>query len=68
MSPIGRVFIIVNLVLAAAFIGFAGTFLQNHTNWKTQHDTVAALRQEENAAAAQTESRRRADVTRSESQ
>ena len=27
MSPIGRVFVVLNLVLAAVFVGFAGTYL-----------------------------------------
>lgn len=42
MSPIGRVFVVLNLVLAGAFVGFSGTYLKNHTNWKQKHDTVAA--------------------------
>lgn len=68
MSPIGRVFIIVNLILAAAFIGFAGTFLQNHTNWKTQFD--AEKRDHDTAvdAATQTESRLRGELATSVSQ
>jgi chromosome segregation ATPase len=40
MSPTGRVFIVLNLVLAGAFVGFAGTYLKNHTNWKQKHDAV----------------------------
>ena len=38
MSPIGRVFIVLNLILAGAFVGFAGTFLQRHTDWKATSD------------------------------
>lgn len=34
MSPIGRVFVVLNLVLAGGFVAFAGTFLKNHTNYK----------------------------------
>ncbi len=36
MSPIGRVFVVLNLVLAGAFVGFAGTFLKNHTDYKAK--------------------------------
>ena len=38
MSAIGRVFIVLNLVLAGAFVGFAGTFLQKHTDYKAQFE------------------------------
>ncbi len=41
MSPLGRVFIVLNLVLAAAFVGFAGTFLQRHTDYKDRYDQKA---------------------------
>jgi len=44
MSPIGRVFIVLNLGLAFAFVGFAGTYLKHATNWKEQHDTAAAAK------------------------
>lgn len=40
MSPIGRVFIVLNLGLAFAFVGFAGTYLKHATNWKQQFDTT----------------------------
>ncbi len=42
MSPIGRVFIVLNLLLAGAFLGFAGTYLQDQDNWKTKHDDLEA--------------------------
>ncbi len=42
MSPIGRVFIVLNLGLAFAFVGFAGTYLKHATNWKAKHDDVVA--------------------------
>lgn len=42
MSPIGRVFIIINLVLAGAFVGFAGKYLQATTNYKKQGEEKAA--------------------------
>lgn len=38
MSPIGRVFIVLNLVLAGAFVGFAGTHLQKQHNYKAQFE------------------------------
>lgn len=34
MSPIGKVFIVLNLILAGFFVGFAGTYLQRATDWK----------------------------------
>jgi len=34
MSPIGRVFIVLNLALAGTFVGFAGTYLQHQDNYK----------------------------------
>lgn len=42
MSTIGRVFIVINLVLAGAFVFIAGTFLQNHTHWKQEHEKLQA--------------------------
>jgi myosin heavy subunit len=40
MSPIGRVFIVLNLILAGTFVGFSGTFLQRQFHWKTEHGKV----------------------------
>ncbi|MEY2716429.1 MAG: hypothetical protein RIT24_2772 [Planctomycetota bacterium] len=40
MSPIGRVFIVLNLALAGTFVGFAGTHLQKQFNWKQQAETL----------------------------
>lgn len=42
MSTIGRLFIVLNLGLAFAFVGVAGTFLQQSTDWKTKHETSVA--------------------------
>lgn len=42
MSAIGRVFIVLNLILAGAFVGFAGTYLQKATDWKKAHDELQA--------------------------
>jgi len=41
MSAIGRVFIVLNLVLAAAFVGVAGTFLQRHADYKAKFVAAA---------------------------
>ncbi len=38
MSPIGRVFIVLNLLLAGAFVGFSGTYLQKQSNYKQQFE------------------------------
>lgn len=50
MSPIGRVFIVLNLVLAGAFVGFGGTYLQNQHQWKTtaldRDKTIETLKKE----------------------
>ena len=47
MSPIGRVFIVLNLILAGTFVGFAGTYLQRAADYRQQfeaevknHDTT----------------------------
>jgi hypothetical protein len=42
MSPIGRVFIVLNLILAGTFVGFSGSYLQKQHNWKTAHGKVVA--------------------------
>lgn len=61
MSPIGKVFIVLNLILAAAFVGFAGTYLQRATDWKKAHTDVSdkldaeKKRAAEEIAAVQTE-------------
>lgn len=38
MSPIGRVFIVLNLLLSGAFIYFSGAYLQQATNWKEKYN------------------------------
>ena len=40
MSPIGRVFIVLNLILAGTFVGFSGTHLQKQFHWKKQAEKV----------------------------
>jgi predicted nuclease with TOPRIM domain len=50
MSPIGRVFVVVNLVLSAAFLGWAGAVLAKSDEFKTkfenEQDAHAKSRQE----------------------
>lgn len=38
MSAIGRIFVILNLVLAAAFVGYASTSLAKGSRWKTDYE------------------------------
>jgi hypothetical protein len=40
MSPIGKIFIVVNLALAAAFLGWASNVVATSQDWKTKHDAV----------------------------
>ena len=42
MSPIGRVFIVLNCVLAGAFVGFSGSYLQKQHNYKEQLNVAKA--------------------------
>lgn len=49
MSPIGRVFIVLNLLLAGTFVGFSGTYLQKQHNYKDKAEKV------EKQLAAETE-------------
>ncbi|HVS19400.1 MAG TPA: hypothetical protein VMT18_12420 [Planctomycetota bacterium] len=39
MSAIGRIFVILNLVLAAAFVGYASTSLAKGNEWKAKYET-----------------------------
>ena len=52
MSPIGRIFVVLNLLLAAAFLGWASNALATTQDWKAQHD---AKEQEMADAAAANE-------------
>lgn len=61
MSPIGRVFIVLNLVLAGVFVGFGGTYLQKQHDFKTQLEA-------EKTARAEEVNKLTADVTRLESE
>jgi chromosome segregation ATPase len=38
MSTIGRIFVVLNLILAAAFVGWASTALGTAQGWRTKHD------------------------------
>lgn len=49
MSPIGRVFIVLNLILAGVFVGFAGTYLQRQHHWKTAHEELAEQKRKTDA-------------------
>ncbi len=40
MSPIGRVFIVLNLLLAGTFVGFSGTYLQKQANYKEKSEKL----------------------------
>lgn len=40
MSPIGKVFTVLNLIGAGVFLGFAGSYLQTQHNWKAKHTTL----------------------------
>lgn len=42
MSPIGRIFVIINLVLSAGFLGFAANNLASAQKYRAQFDTVSA--------------------------
>lgn len=47
MSTVAKVLIVVNLVLAGAFLASASSFLADEDNWKTRHDkAVQELRDE----------------------
>jgi hypothetical protein len=44
MSPIGRVFIVLNLLLAGTFVGFSGTYLQQQHNFKQKFEASETAR------------------------
>ena len=46
MSPIGRVFIVLNLILAGTFVGFAGTYLKRAHDWKRKHIELEQLKKD----------------------
>jgi septal ring factor EnvC (AmiA/AmiB activator) len=45
MSPIGRIFSVLNLVLAAAFLAWASNTLATSQQWKAKHDEQVAARE-----------------------
>jgi exonuclease VII small subunit len=40
MSTVAKVFVVLNLLLAVAFLGAAAAFLGHSDNWKARHDTL----------------------------
>lgn len=40
MNAIGRVFLVLNLGLAGAFVGLSGTYLERAADWKNQFETL----------------------------
>jgi hypothetical protein len=53
MSPVGRVFIVLNLVLAGGFAYVSGTYLQKQDNYKKQLDTANKAHAEKTKAFEQ---------------
>jgi len=49
MSPIGRVFIVLNLALSAAFLGFSGFYLHNVDSYKAKLNTEQKAHQTDNS-------------------
>ncbi|HPF14797.1 MAG: hypothetical protein H6830_11440 [Planctomycetes bacterium] len=47
MSSIARIFIVLNLLLAALALGWASNHLSSAQNWKTKHDELATAKQQE---------------------
>lgn len=66
MSPIGRVFIVINLILAGTFVGFAGTNLQRQHHYKDLYEKEKDGRQKDNANAAAKELAYQDQVNKSE--
>ena len=62
MSPIGRVFIVLNVILAGTFVGFAGTYLQKQHNWKTQYDSEKKVHEADNQRAASEKASNEAEI------
>ncbi len=54
MSPIGRVFILLNLALAGGFVVLSGTYLQKQDTYKKQFDSEKELRAKESNEAKAT--------------
>jgi hypothetical protein len=41
MSPIGRTFIVLNLIAAGAFVGVASSYIQRQHHWKTEYTNLS---------------------------
>lgn len=50
MSPIGRVFIVLNLLLAGAFVGFSGTYLRQQHTFKEKWEVSEKARSDDKKA------------------
>ncbi|MEZ5978177.1 MAG: hypothetical protein R3F34_08170 [Planctomycetota bacterium] len=61
MKPIGIVFIIVNLLLAGAFLGYMSHALDTNTNWKTEFEKKDQELKDEMEKAAAEAAKLRAD-------
>ena len=61
MSPIGKVFTVVNLVLAALFVGSAAALIQTGQDWRVQFETKAS-----EFTALETSSRQAQDLLETE--
>jgi hypothetical protein len=62
MSPIGRVFIILNLLLSGAFIYFSGVYLSKATDFKQKYDLEASEHTKAKTAAAEAAAAARREV------
>lgn len=56
MSTVAKILVVVNLILAAAFVGSASTYLGNQDHWKSQYDKRVASLQKEIASEIQLKS------------
>lgn len=50
MSSIGKIFLLLNFLLAGVFLGFASTALGESAQWKQRHDEAVAAAEAEKAA------------------
>lgn len=49
MSPVGRIFIVINLLLSGCFVYFSGVYLREAADFKAKYDAEVSLRAEDNA-------------------
>ncbi len=74
MSPIGRVFIVLNLILAGTFVGFTGTYLQRADDFRkkfnqevTNHEETRSSMQAQNESITQAKNKAERQLGLSES-